>query len=128
MTAAAWITLAGVCASAATGWLSYRLARRKNRVDAQLALAKADDEASDRLVALIQQEADKKVALVKLEFEAAMAKQEAEHLKQMNAMRDSMERQMADLRSELEEYRCYNAPLCKRRRKKSTDPEVSGKD
>ena len=92
--------------------------RRKSRIDQ----AKADSDASDRLIRLIEQEAEKKVEIVRTEFKLQIAEMQLEHAKQLTAMRQDFERQLKALRGEHDKYRCEHALTCAWRFKATPPP------
>lgn len=93
------------------GTLIYN--RFKNKREDQA----ADDEASDRLIALITQEADKRVAIVRAEFELAIAELKLEHAKELNSVRADFQRQIAAVQENADAYRCDVVPCASRRRR-----------
>lgn len=95
-----------------------------NRRKAQIDQGKADAEASDRLIRLIEQEADKRVEIVRTEFKLQIAEMQLEHAKQLTAMRQDFERQLKSLRGEHDKYRCEHALTCVWRFKATPPPAV----
>ncbi|NTW28524.1 MAG: hypothetical protein HGA39_04070 [Coriobacteriia bacterium] len=111
--------------SALTGFGAYKLGKQKDRreqVSTQIDLTKADDVVRDRIVELVEKESEKRVAVVKTEMELTLKTMQLKHLEEVGDLRRSFERQISEVRDELDEYRCYNAPKCLTRRKKASDP------
>lgn len=86
-----------------------------NRIASRRSDKAADDEASDRLIALIEREADKRVAIVRAEFELAIANLKLEHAKELNLVRSDFTVQIAEIKQDAEAFRCDIAPTCKKR-------------
>lgn len=90
------------------GVVATYLNRRKSNIEQ----AKADDDASDRLIRLIEKEADKRVEIVRTEFKLQIAEMQLEHAKQLTTVRQDFERQLKTLRLEHDKYRCEHALIC----------------
>lgn len=100
------------------GVIATYLNRRKSNIEQ----AKANDDASDRLIRLIEQEADKKVEVVRTEFKLVIAELKLQHAKELTAMRQDFENQLNALRGEHDKYRCEHAIVCSWRFKASAPP------
>ena len=86
-----------------------------NRLHAAQESQAADDAASERLIALIEREADKRVEIVRTEFKLKLAELKLEHQAELTAVRSDFDKQVRELRSENDTYRCDNAPSCEQR-------------
>lgn len=89
---------------------------------AKLERAVADDNASDRIIRLIEVEAEKKVEIVRTEFKLEIAQIKLQHAEEIKAMREEFESQLKSLRAEHDTFRCEHAPKCSWRFAKTPPP------
>ena len=80
----------------------------RSKLDAR----KADADASDRIIRLVEVEADKRVEIVRTEFKLQIAEMQLEHKSEIDAMRSEFEKQIATLKRERDTHRCELAGIC----------------
>jgi len=121
-----WGDVAILCGIFATlssvlgGGLGIKINGRKSKIDQQA----ADDQASDRLIKLIETEANKKVEIVRTEFRLEIAELKLAHSSELSSLRQDFEKQLKKLRDERDTYRCDHALVCSWRSKAIPPPSV----
>lgn len=121
-----WGDVAILCGILATlssvlgGLLGIKFNSRKSKIDQQA----AEDQASDRLIRLIETEADKKVEIVRTEFRLEIAELKLAHSSELSSMRQDFEKQLKRLRDERDTYRCDHALVCTWRAKAIPPPST----
>lgn len=93
----------------------------RSRLDAR----KANDDASDRIIRLVETEADKRVEIVRTEFKLQIAEMQLEHRDEITKLKTDFNKQLSTLKREHDTYRCELAPKCSWRNKTTPPPTAA---
>jgi hypothetical protein len=125
--------LVGVLAS---GYFNSRKAktddRAEERAEKAAVAAEADraDKEAERLVTFLTRQRDeyeRALTRERADFEAKLLDQAAQYKRDLNEMRQCLERKIAALDTRIDTYGCENAPTCKTRRRITPSRRASGK-